>query len=54
MSQSGGPSAEEIAVVTAAYLALQSPGVVVDEVVDATPPWRFAGRWFGAGRRFPS
>jgi hypothetical protein len=43
------PTAEEIAVVTAAVQAL-SKGSRSEDMAD-TPAWRFSGRWF-ATRRF--
>lgn len=41
----GGATPDEVAVVTAAYLALANQTTISDEV-DHTPVWRFSGRWF--------
>ena len=40
-----GPTPEEIAVVTAAFLAVQRRAVE-EAVLEETPAWRFSGRWF--------
>ena len=41
-----GPD-ETAAVIAAVQELLRAP--MVDTVVDATPVWRFSGRWFNAG-----
>jgi len=46
-----GPTAEEIAVVTAAARALMTARAAAPEVRDETPAWRFSGRWFGRDTR---
>lgn len=40
--------AEELAIITAAAQALLSP-TAAEEIRDATPAYRFSGRWFGTG-----
>jgi hypothetical protein len=46
-----GPSADEVAVVTAAYLALSSSAPTAAAPLDVTPVWRFANRWYGPANR---
>lgn len=43
-----GPSPEEVAAIVAAVDAVLSQPVVVMDAPerDATPPWRFSGRWW--------
>ncbi len=43
-----GPSAFEVAVVTAA-VRLSVSGIPDAAPVDATPAWRFSGRWYARG-----
>ncbi|MGC8497892.1 MAG: hypothetical protein ACP5OV_00085 [Acidimicrobiales bacterium] len=43
-----GPSAAEVALVAAAVVLSSAPAPV--ETAEPTPAWRFAGRWFRAGR----
>ncbi len=45
-------SEEEMAAVVIAIELLRTPRPVGEETADATPPWRFSGRWFEAPRRF--
>jgi regulatory protein YycH of two-component signal transduction system YycFG len=44
-------SDEEMTAVVVAIEMLTTRGGVVDDVVDATPVWRFSGRWFEPSRR---
>jgi hypothetical protein len=44
-------SEEEMAAVVIAVEMLTAAPPAIDEVRDATPAWRFSGRWFDHGRR---
>jgi hypothetical protein len=44
-------SDEEMTAVVVAIEMLTTRGGVVDDAVDATPAWRFSGRWFESSRR---